>query len=76
MMSAPPWPPLPEEDRWAIELMEQLLGDSSQTPEQLRARATELRAEAEETDIQGIRDATLILAQRYEQAAGARVASA
>jgi hypothetical protein len=76
MSSARPWPALPEEDRWALELMEELLEDHSQTPEQLQARARELRAEAAETDIKGIRDAALVLAERYEEAAAARVASA
>jgi uncharacterized protein YceH (UPF0502 family) len=75
MSSVRRWPPLPEEDRWAIELMEQLLEDGSQTPQELLARATKLRAEAAETDIRGVRDATLVLAERYEQAAGARLAS-
>ncbi len=70
-----PWPALPDEDRWAIELMEELLQDDSQTPEGLRTRARELRAEAAETDIEGMRTAALVLAERYEQAAAARVAS-
>lgn len=52
--------------------MDGLLEDGSQTPEQLRARARELRVEATETDIKGVRDATLVLAERHEQAAAAR----
>lgn len=76
MSSARPWPSLPEEDRWVLELMEERLEDTWQTPEQLQARAKELRVEAAETDIQGIRDAALVLAERYEEAAAARVASA
>jgi hypothetical protein len=76
MSSARPWPTLPDEDRWALELMEELLEDNSQTPEQLQTRARELRVEAAETDIKGVRDAALVLAERYEEAAAARVASA
>ncbi len=56
--------------------MEELLEDNSQTPEQLQTRARELRVEADETDIKGVRDAALVLAERYEEAAAARVASA
>lgn len=55
--------------------MEELLADNSQTPEELQARAKELRVEAAETDIKGIRDAVLALAERYEQAAASRVGS-
>jgi len=76
MSSARPWPTLPEEDRWAIELMEERLRDPWQTPEQLQTRAKELRAEAAEADIKGIRDAALVLAERYEEAAARRLASA
>jgi len=76
MPSARPWPTLAEEGRWALELMEELLEDNSQTPEQLQTRARELRVEADETDIKGVRDAALVLAERYEEAAAARVASA
>jgi len=40
------------------------------------SRADELRAQAAQTDIEGYRDAALALADRYEQAAAARLASA
>lgn len=76
MSSARPWPVLPEEDRWAIELMEERLIDPWQTPEQLQTRAKELRAEAAQAEIKGIRDAALVLAERYEEAAARRLASA
>lgn len=56
--------------------MEELLQDDSQTPEQLLARARELRAEAAEADIEGVRSAALSLAERYEEAAAARATSA
>lgn len=55
--------------------MDELLADNSQTPEELQARAKELRIEAAGTDIKGIRDAALVLAERHEQAAAARVGS-
>jgi len=75
-MSAHPWPDVPKEHRWSIELMEELLEQTEQPPGELSARADELRAQAAQTDIEGYRDAALALADRYEQAAGARLASA
>ncbi len=71
MSSSRRWPSLPEEDRWAVDLMEELLQDDSQTPKQLLARAGELRAEAANTEVEGIRSAALVLAERYEEAAAA-----
>ncbi|MBA3866151.1 MAG: hypothetical protein H0X42_07380 [Solirubrobacterales bacterium] len=47
-----------------------------QPPRELSARAEELRAQAAQTDIEGYRDAALALADRYEQAAAARLVSA
>lgn len=70
-----PWPEVADDDRWLITLMEQLLDESEQSPDQLRARARELRAEAEQTDIEGYRNAALALADRYEQTAAERVAA-
>lgn len=52
--------------------MEKRLEKTRQSPAQLRARATELRAEAQRTDISGVRDAVLAIAERYEQLAAAR----
>ena len=75
MSSAQPWPALPEEDRWAVELMDERLESTEQTREELLARAKELRAEAAASDIKGLRDVVLALADRYEQAAAARVSS-
>ena len=66
---------LQDEDRWLADTMERRLRDSTQSAEQLRARARGLRAEAEQSDIKGIRDATLALAERYEQAATARLSA-
>jgi hypothetical protein len=72
--AANPWPEVRDEDRWAIELMEDRLENTRQSPAELRARAVDLRAEAQQTDMIGIRDAALALAERYEQAAAARTA--
>lgn len=73
-----PWPSLRDEDRWLTDAMEGRLGESRQSPEDMRARARELRAEADRTDIKrtdikGMREAKLALAGRYEQAATARL---
>lgn len=75
-MAAHPWPDIPEEQRWALELMEERLKQTSQRPQELVSRAKELRAQAAETDVKGFRDAALALAERYEQAAAVRFASA
>lgn len=66
-----PWPELADEDRWTIELMEELLESTDQAPEELHARAAELREAARESD-SGQRDAALALADRYDQAAASR----
>ena len=70
------WPEIPDEQRWTLELMEERLERTQQTPEELSARAEELRAQAADTEIKGFRDAAMALADRYEAAAAARVASA
>ena len=75
-MSAHPWPDVPKEHRWSIELMEELLEQTDQPPRELSARAEELRSQAAQTDVEGYRDAALALADRYEQTAAARLASA
>jgi hypothetical protein len=68
-----PWPPLAEEDQWLIGLMEELLADGFHTPDELRARAKELREEARgERFEDGYLHAVLALADRYEAAAAAR----
>ena len=72
-MSVRPWPVLRDEDRWLTAAMEQRLRDSLQSPERLRERARELRAEAGRSEVKGICDAALALAERYEQAATARL---
>jgi hypothetical protein len=75
-MEVLPWPELPEEYRWTVEVMKELLAESDQSPEGMRARARELREEAEASKIKGERDAALTLADHYEEAAAARVAGA
>ncbi|MBA3807078.1 MAG: hypothetical protein H0X28_01590 [Solirubrobacterales bacterium] len=74
-MDVRPWPALQDEDRWLVDAMESRLRDSTQSVEKLRARAQLLRAEAEQSDVKGIRDATLALAERYEQAASVRLSA-
>lgn len=45
-----------------IELMEERLENTTQSPAELRKRASELREEAQRTDITGVRDAALAIA--------------
>ncbi len=75
MPSVEHWPDVAPEARWATELMDELLATTTQTSEELLARARELRAQAAATDIEGFRSAALKLAVRYEQTAAARVGS-
>jgi hypothetical protein len=75
-VAARQWPDLDDKHRWAVELMEERLAQTTQRPEALDARAGELRAQAARTDIGGYRDAYLALADRYELAAAARRDSA
>jgi hypothetical protein len=72
-MPAGPWPDLRDEDRWLIAAMEERLHTSDQSSDGLRARARELREQAEQSDVKGIRDAALAVAERYEHAASARL---
>lgn len=62
LMAVRPWPDIP--DHWPIELMEELLADTEQTPDELRDRARQLRGEAEASEWRGQRDAALALADR------------
>ncbi len=75
-MAVHPWPDIPDKHRWVLELMEERLERTAQPARKLSARAEELRAQAAQTDITGYRDAALALADRYERAATARLASA
>ncbi|MHB1468360.1 MAG: hypothetical protein ACYCU0_05960 [Solirubrobacteraceae bacterium] len=69
------WPELFDEDRWLIGAMERQVHESRQSAEGLRERARELRDQAEATDIRGIRNASIALAECYEQEAASRLAA-
>ncbi|HWO83763.1 MAG TPA: hypothetical protein VNM38_08240 [Solirubrobacterales bacterium] len=56
--------------------MEERLERTSQSSRELSDRAKVLREQAARTEIMGFRDAAVALADRYEEAAAARVASA
>ena len=76
MTDVRPWPEaLVDAHPEVVRLFEETFAETTQTPEELRARARDLRDEAERTEILGHREAALALADRYEQAAAARVAS-
>jgi hypothetical protein len=75
MPDSVPWPEVDDGDRWAIELMEERLRETTRTPDELRARARELREQAAATEMKGVRDASLALAAGYEEAALARQAA-
>jgi hypothetical protein len=72
-MPARPWPTLRDEDRWLTGAMDERLRASERSPDEMRARARELREQAEQSDVKGVRDAALALAERYEEAAAARL---
>jgi hypothetical protein len=74
MASVRPWPKIADEDQWLIELMEERFEKTPLSPEQLRARAQELRAEAERGQPGGDTDAKFALADRYEETAAKRLA--
>jgi hypothetical protein len=71
-----PWPEVPEKHRWAVELIEERLKQTTLAARDLSVRAGELRAQAARTNIDGYRHAALALADRYELAAAARLGSA
>ena len=75
-MAVQSWPELPDKHRWVVELMKERLEQTALAPGELSARAAELRVQAEQTDIEGYREASLALADRYEQAAAVRRKSA
>jgi hypothetical protein len=72
MANPHPWPDLLDEHRSIVDLFEDMLESSTQTSEQLNARAQQLRDEAARTEVPGHREAALALADRYQQAAAAR----
>jgi hypothetical protein len=75
MGSVRPWPTVAEEDQWVIELMEERFEKTPLSPEQLRARAKELRTQAARGQAGGDKDARLALADRYDEAAAQRLAA-
>jgi hypothetical protein len=75
-MALHPWPGNADEYGWAIELAEELLEETEQSPEELRGRARELRKEAKATDIEAYRDVRLAPADRYDEVAVSRLADA
>jgi hypothetical protein len=48
-MAVHPWPDIPDEQQWSLELMEERLEQTAQPPRELAARAEELRAQAAQT---------------------------
>jgi hypothetical protein len=74
MSSVRPWPDLPSDTHWTVEMFEEELEKTSDTPQELRARAAQLRAEAATSEFG--RHAALAMADRYEAAAVARLTSA
>jgi len=74
-MSAQDWPAVPEGEEWVLELIEERFERTTQTPRELRARAEQLRAQADETEIEGVRAAALALAARYDDVAASKVGS-
>ena len=75
MARVKPWPEALGEHGEVVGLFEETLAETTQTSDELRARARELREEAEQTEILGHREAALAMADRYERAAAARVTS-
>ena len=75
MESVRPWPNVAEEDQWVIGLLEERFEKTPLSAEQMRARAKELRAQAEGAPAGGDKDARLALADRYEEAAAKRLAA-
>jgi hypothetical protein len=74
-MEALTWATLNPEDQWLTAALEKELLDSNQTPEELRAEARRLRAEAQQTDIKPYREVCLTMAANYELVAAERLAA-
>ena len=76
MRSVDRWPGVAPEGRWATELFDELMETTDRTPAELRDCASELRAQADATEITGYRSACVMLAERYEETATARETAA
>jgi OAR motif len=75
-MASVTWPPrVIDDDNWVLEAMERQVHESRQSVAELRRKAREHREQAAATDIKGVRDAKLALADLYEQEAASRVAA-
>ena len=74
-MSLRPWPAVNDEDHWLIDGFEQRLAEDDRSPDELRERARELRDQAFATDVKGVQDASLAMAERYEAAAEAHLSA-
>jgi len=70
------WPTLNPQDQWLIDGLEKSILESKQTPEEMRAEAARLRAEAEQREFKASREALLTLAANYETVAAERLAAA
>lgn len=70
------WDDIAAEAPAVTEMIEEMMATTDQTPAELRARARELRAQADATDINGCRSAYVMLAARYEETAAARETAA
>lgn len=71
-MKVRPWPPVGEQGRWILELMEELLANTSLSHAELSDQAATLREEARTTGLEAYREASLALADRYDVAAATR----
>lgn len=69
------WPDVPEEHRWVFEAMEESFSKSTRSPDEMRARARELREYAAGQGPFSGRDAALELADRWEAEAAARLSA-
>jgi hypothetical protein len=75
MPAVRPWPELLEEDKWLIGLMEEQFEKAGLSAGQLRARAAELRQQADDPHLCVSGEMALALAERYEIAAATRRAA-
>lgn len=71
-MSVRPWPSLRDEDRWLTEAIDGRVSESGMSPDEIRARAQELREQAAQSEVDGAREAALALADRYDREAATR----
>jgi hypothetical protein len=69
------WPTLDPDHQWLTASLEQSMLESNQTPEELQAEAQRVRTEAEQADMDVIRDALLTVAANFESVAADRLAA-